>query len=187
MKTTSHFIWVGLKSEAFSDMFVATNEYLRENNIEDSVSFQNPLSMHITLYYLWSELPTDKKQCIHKDISQQETNYTIYANWLDYFYKDQEKYVLYLIPKTEMYLESLRNHFHDAYRVKDIAENSFLFVPHITLCKILMTDVFEKHRVNLENIVQTELLKIQDTNLSEKEIRLYAVNSMFHPEIQVKV
>jgi hypothetical protein len=53
-----------------SDIFVNINRYLQKNNIENIVSFQNPLSPHITLYYLEKEIKDDTKEEIKKDITK---------------------------------------------------------------------------------------------------------------------
>lgn len=56
METTSHFIWIEIKSEIISNIFVETYKYLKKNNIENSILFQNPISSHITLYYLEKDI-----------------------------------------------------------------------------------------------------------------------------------
>ncbi len=68
MKTTSHFIWIEIKSKLFCDIFIQVYKYIKENSIENSISFQNPLSPHITLYYLEKDIEEDNKKNIKEFI-----------------------------------------------------------------------------------------------------------------------
>ena len=53
--------------------------------------------------------------------------------------------------------------------------------------KIENSEIFEKHRKNIEKIIESELLKICKLNVNSWKIFLYAVNSEFKEEIQIKV
>lgn len=87
MQTTSHFIWIELKTEIFSDIFVKVYNYIKENNIEDSILFQNPLSPHITLYYLEKDIKNKTKEEIKDYIKNFEINDTIKLTWFNYFFR----------------------------------------------------------------------------------------------------
>jgi hypothetical protein len=58
----------------FVDLFVKFYEYLKKNQIENIVHFQNPLSLHITLYYLEKNLEDNLKKEIKKDIEKIDIN-----------------------------------------------------------------------------------------------------------------
>lgn len=53
-----------------SHIFVEVYKYVKENNIENSLLFQNPLSPHITLYYLEKDIDTITKSEIKNYIKQ---------------------------------------------------------------------------------------------------------------------
>ena len=61
-----------------------------------------------------------------------------------------------------------------------------MFSPHITFLKIQDNKVFEEHREKIENIINDELKKIKDLDLNTRNIFLYAINSQFKEEIQIK-
>jgi hypothetical protein len=56
METTSHFVGIELNPEYFSDLFVNLYQYLKKNNVTEILTFQNLLSLHITLYYFEADL-----------------------------------------------------------------------------------------------------------------------------------
>lgn len=187
MKTTSHFIGLQMKSELFSDIFVKVYEYLKENNIWDALQIQNPLSPHITLYYLHKDVSDKEKENIQHDISLLNISDDIFLKEINYFFKDEKRYILYFTPSTNLELHNYRDILHKKYNREDIEENSFEFTPHITLLRIINVAVFEAHRNNIENIISQELKKLTNINVSAKDIWLYAVNSNFREEIQIKL
>lgn len=194
MKTTSHFIWIELKSELFSDIFVRVYNYIKENNIENSILFQNPLSPHITLYYLEKDIDLKTKEEIKEYIKSFEINDYIKLNWFNYFFRwEWNRFVLYFTSKTNLPLKNYRDNLHDKYNrdyVKDnrdyVKDNSFTFSPHITFLRIQDSKLFENHRENIENIINDELQKISELDINTRNIFLYAVNSNFKEEIQIK-
>jgi hypothetical protein len=70
MKTTSHFIGIELQAAIFSNLFIEVYKYCKENNIQNSIIFQNPLSPHITLYYLEKDINEITKQEIKEYIQK---------------------------------------------------------------------------------------------------------------------
>ncbi len=66
-------------------------------------------------------------------------------------------------------------------------DNNFPFSPHITFLRMQNREVFEKHRENIEKIIETELQKLKYIDISTQKIYLYAVNSTFKEEIQIKL
>ncbi len=186
MKTTSHFLWMEMKSEIFSDIFVEIYNYLKENNIENIVEMQNPLSPHITLYYFEQEIPKKDIENINKDIEKLDTSKQVFLTGQDYFYKDNSKFICYFKTKTELPLEKYRNMFHKKYNKAKVFENSLTFSPHITFLRILNSHVFEKHRKKLEKIISENIKNIKEKNIFSWKIFLYKVNSKFPWEIQIK-
>ena len=187
MKTTSHFIWIELKTELFSNIFVEVYKYTKENNIEDSLLFQNPLSPHITLYYLEENIEDIIKDEIKEYIKKFDINDEITISWFNYFFRwEWNRFVLYFISKINLPLEDYRNNLHEKYNRSYVEDNSFNFSSHITFLRIKNNKVFEEHRENIENIINHELEKINNLDLNTRNIFLYAVNSKFKEEIQIK-
>lgn len=188
MNTTSHFIWIELKSELFSNIFVEVYKYTKENNIEDSLLFQNPLSPHITLYYLEKDIEDITKYEIKEYIKKFDINDKITLSWFNYFFRwEWNRFVLYFTSKTNIPLENYRNDLHEKYNRDYVDNNSFAFSPHITFLRIQDIKLFEEHRENIESIIKKELQEISNLDFNTKNIFLYAVNSQFKEEIQINV
>lgn len=186
MISTSHFVWIELKSEVFSDLYREVWIYLKENDIEDIISFQNILSIHITLYYFEKDLCENDIKAIKNTSSSFVLN-DISISGYTYFYRNEKEYLCYLWSQTVDNLENIRNIFHERYQRNDIEENTFSFIPHITFFKIQDFEVFTLHKDNIENIITSELEKIWNQNISSQNIYLYKVNSKFKEEIQIKI
>lgn len=185
METTSHFVWIELKNEIFSDIFVKIWKYLKENNIENIIDLQNPLSPHITLYYLEKDfLEVDK---IKNDIKNFSINDEIFLSEINYFFRWENRFVLYFSIKTKNNLENIRNILHKKYKRDFVEDNNFPFSTHITIWKIKNFEIFEKHRENIEKILFLELNNLKNIDINSKKIFLYAVNSCFREEIQIKI
>lgn len=188
MKKTSHFIWIELKAELFSDIFVNLYTYLKENNIADCTHFQNPLSPHITLYYLDKDLKKNDIDEIKDYIKKFDINKPIYISSFNYFSRwEWNRFVLFFTSNTDLPLKSYRDDLHKKYQRDFVEDNNFPFSPHITFLRIQDSEIYEKHRDNIEKIIKDELDKIKDIDLSSNKIFLYAVNSKFKEEIQVKM
>lgn len=188
MKYTSHFVWIDLKSELFSSFFIQIYKYTQKHKIEDIILFQNPLSPHITLYYLEEKLNDNTKNDIKKDIKEIYINSSINISWFNYFHKwDWNKFVLYFTSQTHLPLKKYRDELHLKYNRDYVEDNSFSFSPHITFLKILNSKSFEKHRVNIERIIHDEIKKIKNLDINKNKISLYGVNSEFKEEIQIKL
>jgi 2'-5' RNA ligase len=95
--------------------------------------------------------------------------------------------VLYFTSKTNLPLEDYRNSLHDKYNRNYVEDNSFAFSPHITFLRIKDSKVFEEHRECIENIINKEIQTISNLDINSGNIFLYAVNSQFKEEIQVKL
>ncbi len=187
MQITSHFVWIELKYELFSDLFVAIYKYFKKNKIESIWNFQNPLSLHITLYYFEENLSELDKSKINKEILKLNLEDNIFIDWFDYFFNSKwNRNVLFIKPKTDLNLKQYNNNFNKIFNRNFIKDNNFNFLPHITFLIIKNKLIFEKHRKNIENIINNELAKIKDINLNNKRCFLYKVNSWFKEEIQIK-
>lgn len=188
MQTTSHFIWIELKAEIFSDIFVKIYTYLKENNIENILHFQNPLSPHITLYYLEKDLKKPTKEKIQNNIKNLDIKSDIFLSGYNYFSRwEGNRFVLYFSIKTDLPLEKYRDILHKKYNRDFVEDNNFTFTPHITFLRINNSEIFEKHRNNIENIIKSEIENLQNININSEKIYLYAVNSKFKEEIQIKL
>jgi 2'-5' RNA ligase len=94
---------------------------------------------------------------------------------------------LYLVPKTTINLKEIRDIFHKKYKREYVSDNNLTFIPHITIFKINDAEIYENHKINIEKIIETEINKLLNLNISLKTISLYAVNSNFQQEIQIKL
>ncbi len=186
MKTTSHFLWLEMEPEIFSDIFVEIYNYLKENNIENIVEMQNPLSPHITLYYFEKEISQENMQNIQENIKKLDVSKEIFLMGIDYFYRNNNRFICYFTIKTEIPLERYRNIFHKKYNRVEISDNSLVFSPHITFLRILNNNIFERHRESLEKIIFENINNIKNKNIFSWKIFLYRVNSKFPWEIQLK-
>lgn len=188
MKTTSHFVWIELKSELFSDIFSAVYLYLEKNNILDCIVLQNPLSSHITLYYFENNIDETEKEEIKKYYKKFDIKNSITVSGFDYFMNwEWKKFICYFLPQTDIILENYRNDLHQKFDRIWVLDNNYEFIPHITFFRIKNHTIFEKHKKNIENIINNELQKIKNININSWKIFLYAVNSHFKEEIQIKL
>jgi 2'-5' RNA ligase len=71
------------------------------------------------------------------------------------------------------------NIFNGEFNRKEVLENNLKFIPHITLFRINNSQIYEKHRENIEEIVNEKLEKLKNKDISTKRIYLYKVNSKF--------
>ena len=76
---------------------------------------------------------------------------------MDYFFRGENRFVLYFNTNTNINLESYRNILHNAYKRTQVEDNSFDFSPHVTFLKILDPSTFETHRMNIEKIISEEI------------------------------
>lgn len=155
MQTTSHFIWIELKSELLSDIFLKVYKYFRKNNVESFFTFQNPLSCHITLYYLEKNISEKAKKEIKNLIKNFSVDKEIFISWFNYFLKKNwEKFVLYFTIKSDLPLENYRNILHKKYNKTEIIDNHFPYLAHATFLKLKIMRFLK----NIEKILK-KLLK----------------------------
>ena len=182
MIKTSQFIWLKLKVEYFTKIFIEIKKLLWDKE-KEILEFQNPLSLHITVYYLpWKTTEIEEKEI--KDIiakfSQQKIK--ISMKKLEYFW-DNIAYISYNnFENLEKINNFLKNKFIDYNSIVDNSYDSF--IPHTTLFKIKDYPKFLLYKNDIENIVVKNIEKIQNYDFIEN-FHLYAVNSTFTPELQV--
>ena len=92
----------------------------------------------------------------------------------------------YLEPgNSDGYLDDCNNLLRNTFQeYNSIIDNTYSFIPHITLFKIRDIPAFENVRIEVEEILKNYLLSTVDINIYES-IELFQVNSDFSPEIQI--
>lgn len=184
MIKSSHFVWLELKAELLSDIFVRVFKYLKRNWIEGTVRFQNPLSTHVSIYYFdktVNEARIKKFIDLHKDFDE------VKINSFNYFYRDWKEFIMFFDLESSWKIKNANKSFHEEFQEDNIYENTLKFKAHINFLRINEHIKFSEHKKDIENIITNELLSIKDKNIRNWKINLYAVNSSFSTEIQIKM
>ncbi len=188
MKKTSQFIAIEINPKLFSNIFSTVYWYLKDNNILEYFIFQNILSLHITLYYLPENITNNQEKLLFKDIENTKISSEIFSENIWYFRNNQNNYShLYFAVKTQNNLPKIFSDFHNKYNFSKIHENNLEYTAHINFLKILDSKIFLEHQKNIEKIIFSELNEIKNKNISHGNVSLYAVNSHFWNEIQIKI
>lgn len=176
---TSHFIAISLYPQHLAQLFIDLYSLLHKS---DSVIFQNPNTVHITIYYLPSQINYQLVQNILPTIQT-----PIYLSSSNYFQKQNTDFICYL---TSENLGLLKSYF-DKLSMKlpnEVPENKLKFIPHVTLFRIINPSKFAPYKKQVNRIIQTHLQKISKINLSQSpQTDLYAVSSAFQPELQIRL
>ncbi|MDQ3239747.1 MAG: AKAP7 2'5' RNA ligase-like domain-containing protein [bacterium] len=187
MEITSHFVGVSLNNLLFADLFVDLQTYLKNNSIEECLTLQNPLSLHITLYYFPKDIVkvemTNIKEII-KAISH-TTRPEIQINGFNYFKQGEQAYLCYLSPLHCEKLQDINDKFRGSF-ANTVTNNTHSYAPHITFFHINNYNIFTIHKAKLESIMGLHLIKIQKENVFTG-FNLYAVNSYYEPQIQIVI
>lgn len=188
MHATSHFIGISLDSSLFADLFVDLQTYFSGHGMESTVEFQNPLSPHVTLYYLEDSIEPGQKSQILEDISDASATNRLTISDLkaNYFGEPGQERVCYLGCARDTKLEELHQFFVQKYNRPQIPENQLTFVPHISLFRIRDPEAYALHKEKIDAIIHTGA-QIIDTKHAITGLRLFRVNSLFHPEIQIAI
>jgi len=187
MIATSYFVGLLLDNTKFENLFLNLNKYININNIQDTVLLQNKSSLHITLYYFKEDLDENEKNNIKADIKNINENLSsIKICLINYFFIKNKKILCYLECSNKEKLKAINNYFSKKYMHSDVPENSYSFVPHVSLFKIKNNEIFEQHQQNIEQIITKELRLINNSRLFES-INLFMVNSQTEPEIQIPI
>lgn len=189
MNITSHFIGLSFYCTQFVDLFVHLQKYFDTNGLENAIEFQNILSLHITLYYLGNTVTRENESAIAKEVSIISSKYkdiTILPLKSSYFTNNTKNLLCYLSCSQKETLEEINRFFAGKYNFVKASENQYPYIPHITLFKILNSDVYTLHKAKIDEIINHETSLIDSEHLI-KGIHLFQVNSNFHPEIQLLV
>lgn len=152
----------------------------------DDIILSNPLSAHITVYYLGKTLETGERSKITGELSGLNNKYShmqINVDKYDYFTRDGKEALFFLSPTETEKLAEINSYLRARYQ-NTVIDNSFVYVPHFTVFYIKDHELFSKHEEKIQSIVDKNLAEIKKNNVF-KSVQLYCVNSDFQPEIQV--
>lgn len=187
-KLTSMFVGVLLDSSLFSNLFVQLNNYLKENNLLDDIILQNLQSIHLTLYYLDSHLlkeEQEKVQLLVGRLRKNLQNLKLNITSFNYFYDQGKEIICYFECSNDKRLTEV-NKILKSNIPNSVLENTYNFVPHITLFKIKDYSFFKKHKQNLEQILIDFSRERGDRNIL-KSVNIFKVDSTNEPELQVLI
>ena len=187
MLVTSHFLAVSLNPVLFVDLFIDLQSFFRQQGIEAFVELQNPLSIHVTLYYLPQVLTAKESEDIHQFLAGARKNYhnlAIYMTGFDFFKMNLGR-LCYLIPSAHLELKKL-NHQLRTICPNEVVNNKYDYQPHVTLFQIKDTEVFTRYADQINDIITSHIPKLQNSN-SFYAFNLYAVNSKYSPQVQLVV
>lgn len=188
MKTTSHFVGMSLDSSRFVDLFVELQQYFKSYDLEKAVEFQNILSTHITLFYLESFVNKEEKARILQDIADLSSKEMPAITQLHraYFGEPDKERVCYLGCPQNVRLEQINNFFAKKYNYSQVPENQLAFIAHISIFRINDPEAYVPHKADIDMLVDKAVEAI-DYNGLVKDLQLFQVNSLFHPEIQIPI
>ncbi|RLC33706.1 hypothetical protein DRH14_04415 [Candidatus Shapirobacteria bacterium] len=187
--TTSHFIGIKLKASPFVPLFVDLQTYLFKNDISSIIQLANIHSLHVSLYYLEKKLTPNEREMIPKTIqkiSQGKINRHLSLNKLSFFKDATSDILAYLTTKEDGLLTEINESLRITYRRDDIVDNSYNFIPHITLFKVLKSHSFSRHKNDITSIINKFIDKFSNLNLYKRPC-LFEVCSKFYPEIEISL
>jgi 2'-5' RNA ligase len=184
MHITSHFLAVSLEASYFADLLVDLQAFCRAQGIESCLELQNPLSLHVTLYYLPEILSGDDLAAIRSSVATFHTP-QIFIDSVDFFQRDGQDYLCYLAPRPNNQLDQINQYFR-AHYPNQVDKNNYEYVPHMTLLTVKDPARFTPYADQIMLLVREHLQKIRDVDVSQA-IDIYAVNSAFSPQIQLIV
>ena len=110
---------------------------------------QNILSLHITLYYFGPNINLIRTD-LTKSLSMLRKNkLIIHPATQSYFSKNGNNTVCYLTPSNIKILGKLNKKIDRKYNLDKIVENTYPFVPHITIFRIINHKRFNAHKKTL--------------------------------------
>lgn len=184
MLPTSHFIGVSLDSTVFENLFYELSHYIEEHQLAgSSIELQRSDTLHITLYYLPSDLSGSDMIHYREYLNSVQQDIEFRVSELAYFSRGDSPYILYILPSNIEYFQSQNTALASIFAHGDIEDNQYVYVPHMTILRILDHDVFAIHRASIENMIRRsiELLSRESLRYS---IDLYRVDSLMQPELQ---
>lgn len=184
---TSHFIGIKLKPSPFIPLFVNLQTYLLENDINSVIQLSNIHSLHVSLYYLDKNLTAKERNSVTntiQEISQGKINKHIALSKFHFFKNGDIDILGYLTTNEDGLLTEINKSLAVKYQRNDIADNSYDYIPHVTLFRVLDSQIFSKYKSEIVNIVNKFISESSKINLYQ-EICLFEVCSKHSPEIQI--
>jgi 2'-5' RNA ligase len=180
------FIGLSLDSARFADLFIDLHTHFKDHSLEDAIVFQNPLSLHITLYYLESLTNDAEKAQIVQEALDMSSDGTLKVAQLHlaYFGESGSERVCYLGIQRNTACKKIHEFFAEKYNYTEGSENQLAFVPHISLFRINDPEAYAPHKEAVDRLIHSAIEAIECKDLA-KSVHLYQVNSSFQPEIQI--
>lgn len=179
---TSMFVGILLNKTLFSNLFLKLRSYLKEHRLEDYIILQGIDSLHLSLYYLDNNLPEGVLGLlskIRKDLEGLELNITSF----DYFYDQGKEKIAYFKANRTEKLKKINQIFRLSIP-NNVLENSYDFIPHVTIFTIKDYPSFKKHKQNIERMLINFSEEIKDKNVF-KSVNIFKVDSTKEPEVQL--
>lgn len=188
MTITSHFIGMVIKKEYFMDLFNDLSEYLLNNNIKNKIELQNIDSLHITLYYLEKDISGEvyKLKADLKIYEKNSKNLGVFIEKNEYFKRNGQLFLSYFSIKNQDWLIKINKEMGRKYKKDNLADNMCIYIPHLSLFKIVDSKLFKRHKEKIEKIVNSHLENIKVKNVL-KAICMFAVDSTTKPETQIPI
>ncbi len=144
------------------DLFDELFEYIREYQLQDIVQLQSRESPHITIYYLDAIFTDNEKTTCLELLQSWKTEIKIHVSLgnIGYFYRENSPYILYIAPDNIAYFAQKNKQASEQLHRDDIVENQFLFVPHITIIRILDTERFVPYSDAIEKIIRSHIERL---------------------------
>lgn len=185
-RLTSIFIGILLDKSAFFNLFAKLNGYLKKNNLRDDIILQDVNSLHLTLYYLDNHLlkeEQEKVQLLIGRLRKNLQNLKLNITSFNYFYDQGKQNLCYFECNNDKRLTEV-NKILKSNLPNSVLENTYNFIPHITLFKIKDYLSFNKHKKNLEKILIDFSKEIGNGDIF-KSVDIFKVDSTKEPELQI--
>jgi len=183
-KLTSMFIGILLDKRVFSNLFVKLSTYLKENNLQGSIILQDINSLHLSLYYLDNRFSEEEKiQRFINRLRKNTQNLKLNVISFNYFYDQKIARTCYFECSNKEKLIEV-NKILKLNLPNKVLENTYNFVPHITLFEIKGYSFFKKHKKNLEKILIDFSKRMGSRNIF-KSVNIFQVDSTKEPELQI--
>lgn len=176
------FVGILLDKSTFFGLFDKLSSYFKKNSLEESIILQDINSLHLSLYYLDKELPENSLNLltkIRKDLKNLKLNITSF----NYFYDQQKERIAYFEANHSKRLKEA-NQVLRSNLPNNVLENSYSYVPHVTIFRIKDYSIFKKHKKNLEKILSNFSKEIEDKNVF-KGVNFFKVDSTKESEAQL--
>lgn len=188
MQPTSHFLATSLQTAVFTDLLVSLQRFCKEQRIEDCIELQNPLSLHITIYYLDAELTDYEHATIPILLNKWRSTYSnssVRIGGHNFFFVNEQPHFCFLVPRSTCDLGMIHNECA-ALMPNVLPKNQFTYTPHITLFTVKDFLRYAAHSQAIEKILNEHIQVMSDIDVFAN-FHLYAVDSNYSPQIQIAV